>query len=107
VATCFVPLLVASALVHPPFARRGSRTAMEQAALVSAHLVEDVSGVETVKAFGAEGQRSGGAERHLVGLVRAGFALQKLGISTEALGLVVTAGAGLAILWVGGERVIA
>src|SRR5439155_13729165 len=30
-----------------------------------------------------------------------------LGISTEALGLVVTAGAGLAILWFGGQRVIA
>jgi ATP-binding cassette subfamily B protein len=107
VATAFAPLLVASALAHHPFARRGSRTAMEQGALVSAHLVEDVSGVETVKAFGAERCRSGEAERHLAGLVRAGFTLQKIGISTEALGLFGTAGAGLAVLWFGGHRVIA
>src|SRR5262249_29709987 len=106
-ATAFAPLLLASALAHHPGIRRGARTAMEKGALVSAHLVEDVSGVETVKAFGAEDLRTEGGERHLVGLVQAGFALQKLGLSTDVLGLIVTAGAGLAVLWYGGHRVIA
>jgi ATP-binding cassette subfamily B protein len=69
--------------------------------------VEDVSGVETVKAFGAEGLRCERGEGHLVALVQTEFALQKLGISTDALGLLATAGAGLAILWFGGHRVIA
>jgi ATP-binding cassette subfamily B protein len=106
-ATAFVPLLLASALAHHPPIRRGSRAAMEKGALVSAHLVEDVAGVETVKAFGAEGLRTEDGEKHLVGVVRAEFALQKLGLSMDALGLVATAGAGLAVLWFGGHRVIA
>jgi ATP-binding cassette subfamily B protein len=106
-ATAFAPLLLAGALAHHPPIRRGARAAMEKGALVSAHLVEDVSGVETVKAFGAEELRAEGGEKHLVGLVQAGFALQKLALSTDTLGLVVTAGAGLAILWYGGHRVIA
>jgi ATP-binding cassette subfamily B protein len=105
--TAFAPPLVLGALAHHPAARRGARAAMEKGALVSAHLVEDISGVETVKAFGAEDVRTESGERHLVGLVQAGFGLQKLGLSTEALGLVVTAGAGLAVLWYGGHRVIA
>ena len=54
VATAFVPLLVLSVVVHHPAARRRFREAMENAAQLSAHLVEDISSVETVKAFGAE-----------------------------------------------------
>src|SRR5262249_5957005 len=46
VATAFVPLLLAGTLIHHPSARRLSRQAMERGALLSAHLVEDVSGVE-------------------------------------------------------------
>jgi ATP-binding cassette subfamily B protein len=107
VATAFVPLLVASSLVHHPAARRLSRASMESAALLSAHLVEDVSGVETVKAFGAERARAEEGEARLVGLVQDYFSLQKLGISMGALGMVVTTLAGIVILWYGGHRVIA
>ena len=70
VATAFVPVLVASVVVHHPAARRRSREAMEEAARLSAHLVEDVSGVETVKAFGAERARAEEGEERLVGLVQ-------------------------------------
>ena len=59
---------------------------MEQAAQLSAHLVEDVSGVETVKAFGAERRRAEEGEERLVRLVQSSFALQKLGMSMDALG---------------------
>jgi ATP-binding cassette subfamily B protein len=107
VASAFVPLLVLSAVAHHPATRRRSRQAMEQAAQVSAHLVEDVSGVETVKAFGAERTRADAGEQHLVRFVQSLFALQKLGVSTSALGLLVTSLAGLAVLWYGGHRVIA
>jgi ABC-type bacteriocin/lantibiotic exporter with double-glycine peptidase domain len=69
VATVFVPLLVLSAVVHHPAARRRSRAAMEDAAQLSAHLAEDVSGVETVKAFGAEQLRVEAGEARLVKLV--------------------------------------
>src|SRR5262249_53405303 len=106
VSTVFLPVLVLGVLAHHPAARRRSRLAMEKGALLSSHMVEDASGVETVKAFGAEDLRCERGEGHLVALVQTEFALQKLGISTDALGLLVTAGAGLAVLWFGGHRVI-
>ena len=106
VATAFVPLLLLSAVLHHPVARRTSRTAMEHAAHLSAHLVEDVSGVETIKAFGAEPLRTEEGETRLVRLVQSLFALQKLGMSMNALGTFVTALAGLTVLWYGGHRVI-
>jgi ATP-binding cassette subfamily B protein len=106
VATAFVPLLVASAAAHHPAARRRSQAAMERAARLSAHLVEDVSGVETVKAYGVERLRAEEGEAHLVGLFQSAFSLQKLGVSMSALGMAVTGAAGLAVLWYGGHRVM-
>ena len=106
VATAFAPLLVLSAVAHQPAARRGSREAMEHAAHLSAHLVEDISGVETVKAFGAEQMRSEEGETRLVRLVHSTFSLQKLGISMTALGTLVTSMAGLVVLWYGGHRMM-
>jgi ATP-binding cassette subfamily B protein len=106
VATAFVPLLVASTLAHHPPVRRLSRQAMERAALLSAHLVEDVSGVETVKAFGAERARAEEGEERLVDVMLNLFSLQKLGISMSALGTFVTGLAGIVILWYGGHRVM-
>jgi ATP-binding cassette subfamily B protein len=68
--------------------------------------VEDVSGVETIKAFSAEPLRVEEGETRLVRLVQSLFALQKLGMSMNALGTFVTALAGLTVLWYGGHRVI-
>src|SRR5262249_29798397 len=66
VTTAFVPLMVLNALAHHPAARRRSREAMEHAAALSSHLVEDVSGVETIKALGAERRRVEEGESRLV-----------------------------------------
>jgi ATP-binding cassette subfamily B protein len=107
VATAFVPVLVASVMAHHPAAHRLSREAMESAAKLSAHMVEDVSGVETVKSFGAEPMRAGEGEARLVRLVQDFFALQKLGISMNTFGTLATTLAGIVILWYGGHRVIA
>jgi ATP-binding cassette subfamily B protein len=106
VATAFVPLLVLSVAAHHPAARGRSQTAMEDAAQLSAHLVEDVSGVETIKAFGAERLRTEEGEGRLVSFSKSLFCLQKLGLSMDALGMFVTAVAGLVILWYGGYRVM-
>jgi ATP-binding cassette, subfamily C, bacteriocin exporter len=106
VATAFVPLLVLSVMAHHPASRKRSRDAMEGAAKLSAHLVEDVSGVETVKAFGCERGRAQQGEEHLVGLVRSVFSLQKLNISMSTLGMLVTGVAGIVVLWYGGYRVM-
>ena len=106
VATAFVPLLILSVMVHHPSARRRSREAMEHAARLSAHLVEDISSVETVKAFGAERLRAEEGEGRLVGLIQSLFVLEKLGLSMNAVGTGVTALAGLVVLWYGGHRVM-
>src|SRR5262249_53089542 len=106
VATAFVPVLLASVMAHHPAARRLSAEAMESAAQLSAHLVEDVSAVETVKAFGVERARAEEGETRLIQMVREIFSLQKLGISLNPLGMLVTALAGIVILWYGGHRVM-
>ena len=105
-ATAFVPVLVVSVMAHHPATKRKSRDAMEQCAQLSAHLVEDVSSVETVKAFGCQRARSEEGEGRLVKMVQSVFSLQKLGLSSSALGTAVTGGAGIAILWYGGYRVM-
>ena len=107
VATAFVPVLVASVAVHHPAAQRRSREAMESAARLSAHLVEDVSGV-------GDGQGLRGRAVAVRGRGRRGsscssrslFSLQKLGISMNTLGTLVTTLAGIVILWYGGHRVM-
>ena len=102
--TAFVPLLMLSAAVLHPAARRRSREVMERAAGFTGRLVEDVSGVETVKAFGAERRRAEGGEERLVHLTHSSFALQKLGLGMDAAGTFLTALAGLVVLWYGGHR---
>jgi ATP-binding cassette subfamily B protein len=106
VATAFVPLLLFSVVAHHPAARRRAREVMENEGQLYAHLVEDVSGVETVKALGGERRRAEEGEGRLVGVVRSVFSLQKLSLSADALGMFVTALAGLVILWYGGHRVM-
>jgi ATP-binding cassette subfamily B protein len=106
VASLFVPLLWGAVLAHHPATKRLSRQAMEDGARLQAHLVEDVSAVETVKAFHLENARSEEGEEKLVKVVQAGYSLQKLGMSMSALGALVAGAAGIAILWYGGHRVI-
>jgi ATP-binding cassette subfamily B protein len=107
VATLFAPLWLVVVAAHHPATRRRSREAMEKAAKLSAHLVEDISGVETIKAYGAERARTEEGEHRLVRLVQSIFAMQKLSISMGALGGLISGLAGIVILWYGGHRVIA
>jgi ATP-binding cassette subfamily B protein len=95
-----------SVAVHHPASRRRAHEAMEHAAKLSSHLVEDVSGVETVKAFGIERLRAEEGEERLVGFIQSVFGLEKLGLSMNALGTFLTALAGVVILWYGGHRVV-
>jgi ATP-binding cassette subfamily B protein len=106
VATAFIPLLVLGVVVHHPVVRWRVREAMEDAAQLSAHLFEDVSGVETVKAFGAERARTQQGEARLVRFIQALYFVQRLGRRMEGLGMFVTGVAGIVILWYGGYRVM-
>jgi ATP-binding cassette subfamily B protein len=106
VATAFVPLLVLSVVAHHPAVQAEFRVTMETHAQLSAHLAEDIAGVETIKAFGAARARAEEGEQRLVRFVQSQFALQKLGLSMNAWGLLVTSVAGLVILWYGSYRVM-
>ncbi len=106
VASLFAPVLIVIVWLHHAPARRRARQAMEDAAQLSAHLVEDVSGVETVKAFGAQPLRIVEGEDRLVRLAQSSFALQGLQISMSSLAGLVNGAAGVMILWYGGHRVI-
>ncbi len=106
VATAFVPVMLVCMAAHHPATRRCSREVMEKAAQFSAHLIEGISGVEAVKAFGAERARMEEGEMRLARVMQPRFSLAKLGISMDASGTFVTGIAGIAILWYGGHRVI-
>jgi ATP-binding cassette subfamily B protein len=106
VATSFAPILLVSVALHHPSAQRRSRKAMEDGAEFSAHVVEDICGIEAIKAYGAESDREHEGERRLVKVVQSVFSLEKLSISMDAIGSLVNGLAGIVILWYGGHRVI-
>lgn len=106
VAALFGPLWFVTVLLHHPATKRRSREAMEANAALSAHVVEDISGVETIKSFGAQRTRMEAGEGKLVTLVQSVFSMQMLNGSLGALGGLLTGAAGLAILWYGGHRVM-
>lgn len=104
--TLVAPVFVGAVAVNHPAARTRSQEAMENGAHVAAHLIEDVGGVETIKAFGAEDLRCEQGEGRLVDFVQSMFALQTLEVRIGALSMLITGVAGVAILWLGGHRVI-
>jgi ABC-type bacteriocin/lantibiotic exporter with double-glycine peptidase domain len=106
VATAFIPAWVLLVALHQPASRRRSRAAMEHVAELTARMVEDVSGIDTVKAFGIERQRIEDSELRVVRLAQSLFSIEKLGMQVSSAGLVISEAAGLLILWYGGYRVI-
>jgi ABC-type bacteriocin transporter len=106
VAVVFIPFIIGAVWAHIPTSRRLTREAMEADAQHSAHLVEDVSAVETIKAFGVERARAEEGESRLVKSVQTTFSLEKVEMSLTSLGTFVNAFAGLVILWYGGHRVM-
>jgi ATP-binding cassette, subfamily C, bacteriocin exporter len=106
VATLFVPALAISAIAHRPATRRRTRAVMEEAGRVQSQLVEDISGIETIKALGLESTRSDSGEVKLANLFGLAFAQQKLGMSAQTIATLAMGAAGAAVLWYGGHRVV-
>src|SRR5262249_30420726 len=98
VATAFVPLYVLAVAAFHPATRRHSRDERERTAQLSAHLTEDVSGVEAIKAFGLERLRAGEGESRLVRQIESVFALQKIALSMNGLAALLGGAAGLTVL---------
>lgn len=106
VACLFIPMLVGFVMFfHRPVQRR-SRLAMEDAAILQSHLVEDATGIDTIKAYRLENARGDGAERKLVNFVQDVFALQKFGMILNAASMLITGVSVLIILWYGSHRVM-
>lgn len=106
VALGFVALLVIAGGLHDGPVLRHSEAAMENWSQLSAHLIEDISGVQTIKAYTAERRRAEQGERRLVEFARSCLALQKLSVSIQSIGLLLTGLAGVVVLWFGGTRVV-
>jgi HlyB family type I secretion system ABC transporter len=106
-STVIAAIMAVIMLLHHPATRRRSRDVMEESAQLTSHQVEDIAGVETIKAYGAERRRQEAGERRLVRVVQANFAQQKLAISMNAWSGLISAMGGVCILWYGGHRVIA
>ena len=106
-AYLFIPVLMVAVLGHHPFINRTARRAMEESAKFQSHLVEDATSVETIKAFRVERGRSNVGDHLLVRMIRSIVSLQFLGASTQAFALLITATAGIVVLWYGGHRVMA
>lgn len=105
-ATLFVPVLVLLVLTHHPITKRRARESMEHSADLYAHLIEDVSGVDTVKAYNIEKERTEQAESRIVKLAQTTFSLEKIAVSMGNIGHVSTEIAGIVILWYGSFRVM-
>ncbi len=105
-ATALLVLLMAGVLAQRRTARRHSRKLREHSALLTAHLAEDIAGIETVKVCGAEPLRSAQSEARLGAVLDDWSALQKLQSYRAALGTCALALAGVAVLWLGGRRVM-
>jgi ATP-binding cassette, subfamily C, bacteriocin exporter len=102
----FVPAFLATlAVLRRPLARR-QRLSMEHSADVEARLVEDVTSVETIKAFGTEPIRAQQAEFKLARLTQTLFSTDRIDLALDALLLVVAGTGMLTALWYGGHRVI-
>lgn len=106
VSTAFVPILMIAVMLHHSRVKKSARETMEHGAKLSAHLVEDISGVDTIKAFNLQGVRAEKGEMGLFKLVHSAFSLQKLGMSLGTIGTFVTGSAGVVVLWYGGHRVM-
>src|SRR5262249_7735234 len=102
----FVPASLATlAALRGPLARR-QRRSMEHSADVEARLVEDVSSIVSLKAFGTGPIRAQQAEFKLARLTQTLFSTDRIDLAMDAL-LLLVAGAGmLTSLWYGGHRVM-
>ncbi|MEK4849012.1 peptidase domain-containing ABC transporter [Paenibacillus sp. FSL H7-0756] len=90
---------------HKPFDRL-NREQMEKNAQLTSYIVESIEGIETVKAYRAEGQSGFETERKFVSLLKSVFRLGIFNNIQGSLKATVQLIGGVIILWVGAIQVI-
>jgi len=104
--TLIAPIfLLAVAMNHSALARH-SHASMERGSLFAAHLVEDITGAETIKVFEAHDLRSDRTEARLVDFIQSMFSLQKIDVRMTSISTLLTGLTGVGVLWLGGHRVL-
>jgi len=101
-----LPLLaLAVYLINRPL-KHAQRATMEEAANLQSHLVESLTGVATLKAFGAETAAGDKAERRIVRLLKNLMRATLWGVSAVTIGELITGIGVVAVVWVAGASVM-
>ncbi len=102
----FIPLFVILSLVVNPMYRRMLDEKFRCGAETNSYLVENVTGVQTVKSFALEPQIQKKWEDMLASYVRSGFSLSKLSGVAGSAGQMIQRISDVVILWLGAIMVI-
>ena len=106
VALAEVPLLGLLTLVGSPVRRAQLRERSEHAARTQAHLVETITGIQTVKSQNLEHDSRNKWQERYIGFVRAGFRSVVTDTFLSSIGTLIGKGGDLALLWYGAILVI-
>jgi ATP-binding cassette subfamily B protein len=106
VALAEVPLLGLLTLIGAPVGRAQLRERSEHAARTQAHLVETITGIQTVKSQNLEHDSRNKWQERYIGFVRAGFRSVVTDTFLSALGTLIGRGGDLALLWYGAVLVL-
>jgi ATP-binding cassette subfamily B protein len=105
-ALCLAPILTVSGFIFLPALRRNLRRTMEEGARLQGRFVEDVTGVQTIKAYALEARRLEGTQKELQRYMQEVFRGQSLGIAMSSTAMLTSGMTSLLLLWVGGQMVI-
>jgi len=103
---CFIPMFIILSLIVNPMYRSRLDEKFQCGAETNSYLVENVSGVQTIKSFSLEPQTQKKWEEMLAKYVKSGFRLAKLSEIAGATGQMIQRISDVVILWIGAIMVI-
>jgi ATP-binding cassette subfamily B protein len=106
VALLVIPLLAVVTLVGAPILRRQILKRSEEGARTQAHLIETITGVQTVKAGNIEQHSRWEWQKRYAGFVSAGFRAVLTATAMNSAGTIVSRMGDLALLWYGAALVL-
>lgn len=106
VVLSLAPLFLVLFAFHAPALARVQRAGMETNAEFQTRVVEDLTGIEAVKAFGVEDQRFEGTESLLLRSLGQSYRVQLVQLSLNASRMFLGGAVTLFVLWSGATRVL-